>query len=65
MACHLKKLENFVSYDFPIWRKNIVFENRVLRIMYGAEGKKIKEEWKKSIMRGSLISTVRVVLLGR
>jgi hypothetical protein len=42
-----------------------VFENRVLRKMYGRKGKKIKEEFKKCIMRGSFISTLRVILLGR
>jgi len=64
---HLKKLENFVLYDFPIWRKNTVFENRALRITYGPKRKKIKEEWGKKdcTMRGSFISTLRVVLLGR
>ena len=46
---------------------NTVFENRVLRIMYGPKGKKIKEEReeKNCIRRGSFISALRVLLLGR
>lgn len=44
-----------------------MFENRVLRIMCGPKGKKTKEELGGGdcIMRGSFISTLRVVLLGR
>jgi invasion protein IalB len=42
-----------------------VFENRVLRKMFGPEGDEVTGDWEKNcIMRNSIVCTLHQILLG-
>jgi len=45
-------------------RRLRMFENRVLRRIYGPKGNEVTGEWKNYIMMGFMISTVHPILCG-